>query len=893
MGYAKYHEDDLEIYEERMLNKESTAIQIPAFYTSKPIVYNEFCPLCHKGFEHVSDVQKHVYESHGKKSIFIFLNGWEVKSSTTTVNHVFSLFVYCFNLRETKVEIIDNFGNSSVIVTRIGVYEYDITKLMRGKLYSNLKIIIEGKDRTVEIKQFLDMNNIHIEKILARYYVSALFDERISDDEVSVKECLNYLKMLINEGEDTEPFIYKVEENNYDENRDLTEVYYYYYLNRQALDDTGSIIDHKKMIIRSLIEILNTNYERADGYLANTNNHDNDYSGCLLIMALLKNDKLSVDFNLKKYKSYGIIGDIISVMLKFRDCDNNMGNKVINEIDELQLFSHYPVVGSLINLNAAMMENKGIDEKTYNVLKMLSPMVCILYCNTINDRSDIEKIIKSNIKIHGDSILLKNYAVNKDYRWVRKKLTVRDRELYRTIIDDANKKRSKPFSKNYLDNFPYDDQISITPLGGEYAVGASCFVISYMGYNIMLDTGINPNQKGDNTYPALDLWKYDIDIIVISHAHLDHCGAIAKAHAMWPSAPIVMTEPTRIQLKYILYDMAKTRNEITSDYEIENIKITEDAMKSAYESIQTIHYKEAYRLSHDIELRFHRAGHIVGAVMVELIIAGKTILYTSDYTDFNQTLVKGAHYSSLPHDVDYLITEATYAGKHHNDLSEQINYLKQIIINGISQNKSILLPAAAIGRSQELVCMLGQMKLKGELPPDVKLIIGGMAIPSNTQLIPFFNEMYEKNISCFEELEEDNYPCTKAIVVASSGNMSRGSASYKVAQHWKFNGVKHMIITSRNMEDYGQSDYWNLSSIRKMDAAPLVTHTSEIGILRLIENVSPKLISFVHFGGFDNQMESLVTKVRKQQNNDVEIIALTKNNKVKIFNLYENLMEGN
>ena len=456
-----------------------------------------------------------------------------------------------------------------------------------------------------------------------------------------------------------------------------------------------------------------------------------------------------------------------------------------------------------------------------------------------------------------------------------------------------NEKLGEIFSKKYIEDFPFDDQIQITPLGGEREIGASCFIISYKGYNVMLDCGSNIQKYGDETYPFLDFWNKEIDSIIISHAHIDHSGGVPKAHVMWPEANIIATAPTKVFLKYLYSDMAKVKNNIVDEFEIENITIENDVMLDTLNSIATIDYEEWVYLSKDIKMRLHPAGHIVGAAMIELVIDGKVLIYTGDYCNYSQMLTEKFNLNDIPQNVDYLITESTYLKKQRVDWNRQCNELKNAIMKGINSKRAILLPAEAIGRSQELVCIIGEMKLAGEIPDEVPLVLAGMAIPMTTQIVPFMNKRYENIVGLFEEFDGISYPDSSAIVIASSGYMNKGSASYKIARYWDEQWVKYDIIANGYLDGDYETDSQFMDIYNQIQRMSLSMHADLKGMFELIEYVSPKVISFVHRGSeSEADFRSLVNTCKGKFSNDILYRDLKANRCDKIFDMYEWLMEG-
>ena len=900
MGFAKYHEDDLNIFEERMYYKNSPdtlSIVHRGNRVNRQPQYTSFCPFCRSAFISSKELIHHIYNVHGHRYHFIFINGRREDSNRINVTQIFSLKLFCFYHLPEHIVITDDFEKHYYVNTTINKYEYDITNTLKGNQFSVLKINIPNREEHVEIQQFLDMNSISIDNILSGKYSSRLFDVRVSDDMMSIEDCITYIKMLIHEREDPEPFIIRIESIHFDASRELIELFWYYFLDKKGRD--SSLIDSSEIkgdIWDIFYCILQGDSTTANNKLQLQPRSDNDAIGCRLICSYLDNDEKAIAYNLKLYKTYGLIGNLVSVLKSIRNYEESIRTDAFRELEELSLFDSYPLVAALVNLHRAEQNKEELKPESYTLLRNVGAIVAVEYCHSLGSDKAKEKIIKSNLKIHKSSLTLKNIALDNNFSWINRRISVSDGTVYYRKVLKVNNQRPHPFSDRFLNMFPYDDDISITSLGGNHEVGASCFVISYHGFNIMIDAGLNPQKKDDEAYPKLDSWAGNIDLIVLSHAHIDHSGAIPKAHAMWNNARILMTKPTKTLLKFIYSDMAKVKNGITDDFEIENVQIAKEVMEDTFRAICTVDYEDNIEFGKGIEICFHKAGHIAGAAMIELRIDDKTILYTGDYTDFDQNLISGINYQDFPTHVDYLITEATYLGRKTFDRYDQSEKLKELILTAITKKKSILLPAASIGRSQEIICLIGEMIEKSKIPEDYSLYLAGMAIPTTTQLIPYFNDEYGKLLSKFKEFDGIDFPGERSIVVASAGNLKRGSASYKIERNWNKSMTPHITIIGGSSDEDTEYAVLDQSSWYSNDRyrMPLSTHVNREGILKFIEYVEPKVVSVVHRGvNTTNEYNNFVNQCSQAFHNDICFLDLSENKKYKVFNLLDQLLEDN
>lgn len=897
MGFAKYHEDDQHIIDERMYYRRETftpgvtaAYGNTVRYLTVTKNYPCHCPICRAGFYSDEELIQHAISRHGDgSSDFVVLNGKHVKGNNCTVKRINSLLVYRFRNSDRAITLKDNAGNQYALYTQKNTYEYNVLPQLKTKSFSEIDIF--GINEPVTITQYIDINSATTDRILSGKCKSIFFDNQVSDETLSPAECLIYLKMLIFEKEDTEAFIDRIGFMDFEESRDVEELYYYHSLHSGAIDEDTST--GQKEVLSYLFALLNGRFTEAEKALKKERTKNNEVIGCKIISSLVRNDRLETEYLMRRYKPVGIVGHIVNSIKQLAEYEGTGSGIRTPDLKELLFFIEYPLTSAITELTDAIENGRGITEKCYSLLKHVTPLTSVHYCLGLKDKNTEEAVLKNMLEVFKDSQIAKKYAFKARYAWVKQRLSVKDGDIYTRAVKEENKNKKYGFSGAYLDTFPYDDNIRVTPLGGEKFVGASCFIISSGGINIMLDCGIDTTKYGDEAYPYLDEWNNDIDMIVITHAHLDHCGGIAKAHAMWPEAEIIMTSPTRVLLKYLLSDMARVKNGINDEFEIDNLLIEKEVMYDTLNSIRTVSYEEEIRLGDGIELRLHSAGHIVGAAMVELGINGKSILYTGDFSSYDQMLVSSYDMKNLPHNVDYLITESTYYKRNRVDWNRQYRELKREILSSLKSRNNILLPASSIGRSQELVCILGEMKLNHELPEDIHLIIAGLAIPAVTQIAPLMNERYAEVIGTFEEFDGRNYPETDSIVIASSGNMSKGSASYRIANYWFNHNSKYKILANGFLDDETEAFSTYMDQDPRVKRMSLSTHADLAGLFELIDYTMPKEISFVHRGeGSDYDYRNLLHTCRNRFHGDIICRDLSANVEEKIFDLYNYMLKG-
>ena len=344
-----------------------------------------------------------------------------------------------------------------------------------------------------------------------------------------------------------------------------------------------------------------------------------------------------------------------------------------------------------------------------------------------------------------------------------------------------------------------NEWIRLTYLGSGRQVGRSCIFLQTPESRVLLDCGINV-ASADKPYPYLDAPEFDInelDAVILSHAHIDHCGFIPYLFKFGYKGPVYCTEPTRdvsalLMLDYIKIQRAEGQEPIYSSEDI----------KEMVKHTTTLEYDEVSDITPDVRITLYNAGHILGSAMVHLHIGNglHNILYSGDQK-YGKTLLLEPAVTMFPR-LETLMLEATYGGKenimpHRQETDEE---LMNIIKETIARNGKVLIPTLGVGRAQEVMLAIEAMVREGRMEP-VPVHIDGMvwdvtaihtAYPeylnnSIRKLIfhkdqnPFLHEIFKRVGSQKERMGiiENEGAC---VVLATSG-MLTGGPSVEYLKH--------------------------------------------------------------------------------------------------------------
>lgn len=351
--------------------------------------------------------------------------------------------------------------------------------------------------------------------------------------------------------------------------------------------------------------------------------------------------------------------------------------------------------------------------------------------------------------------------------------------------------------------------IVLQSLGAAETVTGSKHLVKTPGFNVLIDCGLFQGIKSlrEQNWQKLPLAVEDIDVLILTHAHLDHCGYIPLLVRWGFRGKIYMSRPTSDLTKLILLDSAKIQEE---DSERANrfhyskharalpLYTVSDAERS-FDQFVTKECDEIIELNEHINFRFKLSGHILGACSVELNCYGKTILFSGDIGRISSPILDTPDYFTS---ADYVIMESTYGDKLHGpeDPAEQ---LAEVINQTIQLKGNILIPSFAVGRAQELMYLLAQLKDMGKIPAYIPIYLdspmGAHATDISFKYPKFFKIEKEawsnvkKHISINKDYRNTGDIIQKQgskIIVAASGMLSGG----RVLEY-----MKHYVGDERNV----------------------------------------------------------------------------------------------
>lgn len=349
----------------------------------------------------------------------------------------------------------------------------------------------------------------------------------------------------------------------------------------------------------------------------------------------------------------------------------------------------------------------------------------------------------------------------------------------------------------------------VTFYGGTGSVTGSNFLLEIDGLRVLVDCGLTQGEKvaDDINWDPFTYNPKEIDILFVTHAHVDHLGRVPKLIAEGFRGKIYSTEPTHGLALPMLEDTAgilskNTELGLDKIYSAENIKLSLSLW-------QGFKYHEDIKITPNVTVNLLNAGHILGSAMVEFIYNGKKIVFTGDLGNSPSPILPDTEKVT---DADYLIMESCYGDRNHEDRSDRQKFLQETIQDNYKRQGTLIIPTFSLERSQELLFELDGMVTNNRIPVMPIFLDSPLAIRLTEvfkQYKEYFNEAAQQMISPGKYLfdfpglhstlrsEESKLIATvpdPKIVIAGSG-MSTGGRVVHHERHYLPNSNNTLLLT--------------------------------------------------------------------------------------------------
>ena len=291
--------------------------------------------------------------------------------------------------------------------------------------------------------------------------------------------------------------------------------------------------------------------------------------------------------------------------------------------------------------------------------------------------------------------------------------------------------------------------------GAAHTVTGSQHLLEINGQRLLLDCGLYQGKRQEMYARNLN-FAYDpnkVDAVILSHAHIDHCGNLPNlvqagyagpvyaTHATVDLAAIMMADSGRIQESDA--EFVNKKRLARGEQPIEPLYTEADALK-AVELLRGVRYDDAFEPVPGVLARFVEAGHILGSAAISLEVEerGRKIRFwfSGDIGRYNLPLLRDP---VLPVVADYLLMECTYGDRSHNDSTVAFEKFREVVKRTVLRGGKLIIPAFAVGRTQEIVYHLNIMMHDGEVPRVPVFVDSPLAVNAS--------KIFKNHPECFDE----------------------------------------------------------------------------------------------------------------------------------------------
>ncbi|BGP55727.1 endoribonuclease ysh1 [Rhodotorula sphaerocarpa] len=450
----------------------------------------------------------------------------------------------------------------------------------------------------------------------------------------------------------------------------------------------------------------------------------------------------------------------------------------------------------------------------------------------------------------------------------------------------------------------------ISGIDDEMEVGRSCCVIKYKGRTIVCDAGVHPAFSGMAALPFLDELDWStVDAILITHFHLDHAASLTyvmeKTNFKEGKGVVYMSNPTKAVYRYLMSDFVRVSTAGSDD----NL-FTESEMMTSFNQIQSFDFEQEILLppsstsSASVRFTSFAAGHVLGACMFLIEIAGARVLYTGDYSTEEDRHLVPAKVPSWERPPDVMICESTYGVQSHEPRLEKEAQFTNLVQSILKRGGRVLLPVFALGRAQELLLILDEYWAEHpELQHIPIYYISSLAIKCMDVYRQYIHTMspnvrskFARGINPFDFKRKDTFirpldkgtsklndrnPC---VVMASPGFLTSG-VSRELLEKWAPDPRNGLIITGYSVEGVMARTIMNeptdipavnggakIQRRLSVDYISFSAHVDYTQNSKFIDDVMPSHLILVH--GEVNNMSRLRSALKTkfaERKNDVQI----------------------
>lgn len=307
--------------------------------------------------------------------------------------------------------------------------------------------------------------------------------------------------------------------------------------------------------------------------------------------------------------------------------------------------------------------------------------------------------------------------------------------------------------------------LTLTPFGAAGEVTGSAYVVKNDKSSVLVDFGMFQGDKDEDARNAMPgpLHRELPNAVVLTHAHLDHCGRLPLLVRDGYAGPIFCTQATRVLTELVLRDAAQIQER---DYERRERRALKSGRKVSRSDtplyhtqdveatlalIQIVDYDVRIEVTSGMYATFHEAGHILGSASISLDVdcggLQRTIVFSGDVGPARLPFLRDP---APPTKADVVVLESTYGDRDHRSIEQTLEEFAGILNGAVLQCRRIFVPSFAIGRTQQILFYYAQLRREGRVPDLPMFIDSPMAI-SATRIYGEHTSLFDEESSALEE----------------------------------------------------------------------------------------------------------------------------------------------
>ncbi|MDD3588430.1 MAG: MBL fold metallo-hydrolase [Thermoguttaceae bacterium] len=374
-------------------------------------------------------------------------------------------------------------------------------------------------------------------------------------------------------------------------------------------------------------------------------------------------------------------------------------------------------------------------------------------------------------------------------------------------------------------------------LGANGNVTGSKTFVEYNDFRFIVDCGmVQERDYLGRNWTVCPETPATVDALLLTHAHLDHCGLIPRFVKDGFKGKIYGTPATIELAKLILYDSAHIQEEDVrfkqKRHERENRKgpypleplYTQSDVDKVNKLFVPVHYEDATTIAPGVEVRFHEAGHVLGSAYIEVTLTcdsdaepNRRLLFSGDLGRKNRPILRDpVDFSDPSRPVDALCIESTYGDRESADIQNVDEQLAEVICKTIARGGKVIMPVFAVERAQEVLYRLHRLQNAGKIPSSMPIFLDSPMAVEATRIFRRHPECFDEEtlqrmhagetlegLSLLETKEESQKLNTlggPAIIMSSAGMCNAGRIKHHLANHI---GYKKNTICFLGYQAYG------------------------------------------------------------------------------------------